>query len=62
MSIKLNSQNSEAALEVYGELKHKAEVAATQSLKKPFQRKNLISLDIKVNAISLILFFNPLKT
>lgn len=61
MAIRLNSHNSEAALEAYGELKHKAEVAATQSFNKPFQKKNLISLDVKVNAISLILFFNPSK-
>lgn len=63
--IKISSQNSEAALEAYGDIKNKVSTAASSaadSIGKTEKKKNFLSLDVNISTVNLILYFDPLKT
>lgn len=59
-NIKVNAENTEAALEAYGDIKSKATEAAAESLKSNVQKKKtFLQLDLNIKAITLLLYFNP---
>lgn len=57
-NIKVSSQNTEAAFEAYGEIKKQTTSLASESF-ETHQKKNFLSIDAKISAMNLILFFDP---
>ena len=59
--IKVSPQNTEAVFETYGEIKNIATNAATNTISKPIAKKSFLSLDVTINAVNVLIYFDPLK-
>lgn len=60
-NIKVSSENTDAALDAYGEIKNKTNNLASESL-ETYKRKSFMSIDARIKAMNVILFFNPQKS
>lgn len=64
-NIKVNPANTEAAIEAYGEIKTKVATAASDaatSITSTEKKKSFISLNVILNSINIILYYDPSKT